>query len=80
MNGYSGSAPAAYGFLDQALRELFNRPEHAWLSLRDSQATHVVVHEAFYADDRGPRVSDWLRAHGAAEIGAFGHDRLFRIE
>ena len=79
MNGYSGGAPAEYEHLDQSLRDALTRPDRAWQSLVDSQATHAVVHEAFFAADGGSRTSEWLRVHGASELGLFGSDRIFRI-
>ncbi len=79
VNGYSGGGPAAYERLDQTLQDALTRPEPAWQALVASQASHVIVHEAFYAEDRGPRVSEWLRSHGAQELAVFGSDRIFRI-
>jgi hypothetical protein len=79
VNGYSGSRPAEYGLLDQALRDIVNRPDHAWQELRRSAATHAIVHEAFYAGDRGARVSSWLRDHGARETASFGSNRVFEL-
>ncbi len=79
VNGYSGSRPAEYGLLDQALRDIVDRPDHAWQELRRSAATHAIVHEAFYAGDRGARVSAWLRDHGARETASFGSNRMFEL-
>jgi hypothetical protein len=53
------------------------RPDRAWRALLDSHATHVVIHEAFYAGDGGARMSDWIRRRGGREVGAFGSDRVF---
>lgn len=79
VNGYSGGAPAEYGFLDQTLRDALIRPDRAWQALTETRATHAIVHEAFYIGDRGARMSAWLRSHGAQELAAFGSDRIFRI-
>jgi hypothetical protein len=79
VNGYTGGQPADYRLLDQTLQDLMTGPERAWRVLASSGATHVVVHESSYALDRGPRVSEWLRAHGARELRRFGSDRVFRI-
>jgi len=79
VNGYSGGAPAEYERLDQSLQDLSTRPEPAWQALVATQASHVIVHEALYANGRGRRASDWLQSHGAQEIAAFGFDRIFRI-
>jgi len=56
---------------------VLRRPEPAWRALISSGVTHVVVHEAGYADGRGSQVSDWLRARGAQEMAAFAGDRVF---
>jgi hypothetical protein len=79
VNGYSGGAPADYGFLDQTLRDALIRPDRAWQALTDTRATHAIVHEAFYTGDRGARMSAWLRSHGARELAAFGSDRIFQL-
>ena len=79
VNGYSGSEPVEYGLLDQNLRDIFTRPDYAWQALRASGATHAIVHESFYADDRGPRDSAWLQANGAVEIASFETDRIFEL-
>jgi hypothetical protein len=79
VNGYSGGAPLQYGFLTEALKDIAIRPDRAWQALADSTATHAVVHEGFYATDRGRRLSDWLRARGAREAATFGPDRVFEI-
>jgi hypothetical protein len=79
VNGYSGGAPQQYEFLSEALEDLASRPDRAWQALADSSATHVVVHEGFYAGDGGPRQSAWLRARGARDVAAFGPDRVFAL-
>ena len=80
VNGYSGGFPADYERLDQALQDVLTRPDRAWTVLRQTSApTHVVVHEAYYAADRGPQVTDWIRSHGGQEIASFARDRLFEI-
>jgi hypothetical protein len=79
VNGYSGGAPAEYEQLDQRLRDALTRPEVAWQALVDAKPTHAVVHEALYADDRGRRISEWLRSYGARETANFGRDRIFQI-
>jgi hypothetical protein len=77
VNGYSGGAPADYGFLTEALKDADTRPDRAWQALAASAATHVVVHQGAYAGDRGQRLSVWLGGHGATEVAAFGPDRVF---
>ena len=79
VNGYTGGQPYDYTLLDHALQDITTRPDRAWRLLVDSGVTHVVVHETFYAGDRGPRVSGWLGGHGATEVAAFGGDRVFHL-
>ena len=79
VNGYSGGAPADYERLDQSLQDTLTRPEPAWQALMATPASHAIVHEAFYTENRGRRISEWLQAHGAQELAVFGTDRIFRI-
>ncbi|HZR22402.1 MAG TPA: hypothetical protein VFA59_02370 [Vicinamibacterales bacterium] len=80
INGYSGGAPDEYGQLDQRLQEALVRPARAWEALRSTGATHVIVHEASYDEDRGPAISNWLRNSGAHEVAAFGRDRVLVLK
>jgi hypothetical protein len=79
VNGYSGGAPQDYQALTESLKDVATRPDRAWQAISASTATHVIVHEASYANDGGRRLSDWLRTRGAREIAAFGPDRVFLI-
>jgi hypothetical protein len=79
VNGYSGGAPADYERLDQSLQDALTRPEPAWQALTATRASHAIVHEAFYTENRGRRISEWLQANGAQELAVFGTDRIFRI-
>jgi hypothetical protein len=79
VNGYSGGAPPQYAVLTEAFKDIATRPDRAWQALVDSTATHAIVHESFYANDRGRRLSDWLRARGAREAATFGPDRVFEL-
>jgi hypothetical protein len=79
LNGYSGGAPAEYGLLAEALKDLFHDPERAWSALASSGATHVVVHEGGYLDDAGAAVTSWIRRHGSRELESFGTDRVFEL-
>jgi len=79
LNGYSGGAPAEYGLLAEALKDLFRDPDRAWDALAASGATHVVVHEGSYLDSLGATVAEWLRRHGARELASFGSDRVFEL-
>jgi hypothetical protein len=76
-NGYSGGGPPEYSVLADDLKDALRRPEPAWQALIASGVSHVVVHEASYADERGSQVSGWLRAHGAREVAAIASDHVF---
>jgi hypothetical protein len=77
VNGYSGGAPQDYEALTESLKDVATRPDRAWQAISASSATHVIVHEASYANDGGLRLSDWLRTRGAREVAVFGSDRVF---
>lgn len=79
VNGYSGGAPAEYGLLAEAMKDLLRDPDRAWAALVSSGATHAIVHEGSYADGRGAAVSNWLLRHAARELVSFGADRVFAL-
>jgi len=79
VNGYSGGFPSSYEMLTESLKDASTRPDRAWQALAASAATHVIVHEGSYVGDGGRRLSDFLRTHGARDIGAFGSDRAFLL-
>jgi hypothetical protein len=79
VNGYSGGEPAEYELLETSLQDIGTRPDRAWQALVDSGATHVIMHESFYAADGGARVTDWLRSRGARELATLGTDRVFEL-
>jgi hypothetical protein len=79
VNGYSGGFPVSYGLLTEVLNEVMTRPDAAWDAVRRSGATHLVVHEVFFREDYGRRISAWARAHGASEVAAFGSDHVFAL-
>jgi hypothetical protein len=79
VNGYSGGAPLRYEFLREALKDTATRPDRAWQAITDSTATHAVVHEGAYADERGRLFGDFFRTHGAREVAVFGADRVFQL-
>lgn len=78
INGYSGFYPPGYLRLMPVLSDVTRRPD-SWNVLREHGATHALVHEAAYLDDQGARISQWLRASGAAEIFRDGGDALFAL-
>jgi hypothetical protein len=51
----------------------------AWDALRSGGVTHVIVHEAAWLDDRGPRTTASLTQLGATEIFRDGGDVLLRM-
>jgi len=79
VNGYSGGAPLRYEFLTEAVKDVATRPDRAWQAIADSTATHAVVHEGAYVDERGRRFGDFLLAHGARDVAVFGTDRVFAL-
>ena len=79
VNGYSGGAPQDYGALTESLKDVESRPDRAWETIRQTTATHAIVHEASYADGGGRRLSDWLSSRGAHEVAAFGSDKVFAL-
>jgi len=79
VNGYSGGAPQDYEMLTESLKDVATRPDRAWQAIADSTATHVIVHQGFYAGDRGPLLSAWIRAHGAREVATFGSDHVLAL-
>jgi hypothetical protein len=79
LNGYSGFFPPHYGHLTLALSDVPHHPEPAWQALRDSGATHVLVHERAWLDDQGPRTSAALTKLGGQEIFRDGTDVLIKL-
>jgi hypothetical protein len=79
VNGYSGSVPQDYAFLSVALEDALHAPDRAWRLLVESRATHAIVHEAYYAGDRGARISALLRERGARDVASFGSDHVFEL-
>jgi hypothetical protein len=79
LNGYSGGFPRSYAVNRAGLGRVLEDPDTAWRVLAPSGATHAIVHEGIYLDGNGARVSNWLRAHGAREVAAFGEDVLFEL-
>jgi hypothetical protein len=79
VNGYSGFTPSHYGPLVAALGGSSLDGERAWTALRDAGATAVIVHEAAYLGDTGPRLSFALRELGAREVARDGSDVLLTL-
>ena len=79
VNGYSGGGPDEYGLWAERFKDVLIRPDAAWQSVIDSRATHLIVHEGSYVEDRGRRISEWAAAHGGREVRVFGSDHLFEV-
>ena len=79
-NGYSGNFSRKYKERVARLQLLSRDPDGAWASLKESGATHAVIHRNAFAD---PAVADtvesWLKAHGATEIARFDNDILLSL-
>jgi hypothetical protein len=77
VNGFSGFFPPDYGRRAAYLADVLTRPAEAAEWLRESQATHALVHEGAYLDHRGPEVSAWLESLGARQVTRSGEDVLY---
>jgi hypothetical protein len=80
LNGYSGFFPPHYGLLALTLSDVPSHAMSAWDTLRSGGVSHVIVHEAAWLDDRGPRTTAALKALGAAEIFRDGSDVILRLQ
>jgi hypothetical protein len=76
LNGYSGFYPPHYGPLILSLSDIPRFPREALDALRVHGATHVIVHEGAFRDQRGAATSAALRAEGALEVFRGGSDVL----
>lgn len=79
LNGYSGFFPPHYGLLTLALSDVPSHALNAWDTLRSGGVSHVIVHEAAWLDDRGPRTTAALTQLGAVEIFRDGSDVILRL-
>jgi hypothetical protein len=80
LNGYSGFFPPHYGLLALTLSDVPAHATNAWDALRGVGASHVIVHEAAWLDDRGSRTTAALKQLGAVEIFRDGSDVLLRLQ
>lgn len=80
-NGYSGNFPPKYKERVARFQRVAQDPEGAWLSLRDSGTTHVVIHRSAFAQgDDADLIEAWLKSHGATEVERFSDgDALFQL-
>ncbi len=79
LNGYSGGFPASAVANRDALGRVLEDPVRAWVALSRSGATHAVVHERFFLENRGARVSAWLTLRGASLVAEAGADKVFKL-
>jgi hypothetical protein len=79
LNGYSGFFPPHYGLLAVALSDVPTHAMSAWDALRQFGVSHVIVHEAAWLDDRGPRTTAALIGLGASELFRDGSTVLLRM-
>ncbi len=79
-NGYSGFFPQSFQRRAGRLVDPIEDPVRAAGWLVDTQATHALVHEAYFAGDRGPAVSEWLASLGARLMTSDGPDKLFQLK
>jgi hypothetical protein len=79
LNGYSGYFAPHYGKLALAVSDVPRFPEAALDALRTLGATHVIVHEGAYLDDRGARTVASLVERGARELYREGTDVLLQL-
>jgi hypothetical protein len=79
LNGYSSWAPAEYAQVAFAARDPLRRAPEVLAALRAAGATHVVVHEAGWVRDKGPRVSERLAAAGARPVARAGDVVLLAV-
>ena len=79
VNGYSGGFPQQYIARAAALSRIEADPVPAWSALRASGATLVILHRAAYLNGGDTAVVQWLENGGAARIGTFATDVLYRV-
>jgi hypothetical protein len=77
VNGFSGFFPPDYAQRAAYLADALTRPGEAAEALRESQATHALVHRGAYLEHRGPEVSAWLEGLGARRVTTDGDDVLY---
>lgn len=80
-NGYSGNFPPKYKERVARFQRVQANAEEAWLALKDTGTTHVVVHRTAFRDGRDADiVESWLKTRGATELERFSDgDILFQL-
>ena len=79
LNGYSSWTPPEYTQVAAAVRDPLRRAPEVLAALRAAGATHVVVHEAGWVRDKGPRVTERLIAAGARPVARAGDVALLAV-
>jgi hypothetical protein len=79
LNGYSSWAPREHTQVAYAVRDPLRRAPEVIAALRAAGATHVVVHEASWVRDKGPRVTERLIAAGARPVARAGDVALLAV-
>ncbi len=79
VNGYSGGFPAWYAPAVKIYAHILDDPEAAWSRLRESGASHVIVHRNAYRAAGAEAMDQWLKRHGAVPIRVEGPDFLYQM-
>jgi hypothetical protein len=79
VNGYSGFFPESYLGRAAVLARAPTDWRRAADALTGSGATHALVHEGAFRDNRGREISLWLDSLGARLEAQDGTDRLYRL-
>ena len=80
VNGYSGFFPEGYLRRSTFLSYIPFDLDAATKALSTTGATHAVVHEGAFPDNRGHEISDWLLSIGATQVMSHGTDKLFQLK
>lgn len=79
VNGFSGHIPDSYRALAEALSAMPWDMERGWAALRQSGATHVIVHEAAWRKARGRKTTAALLERGVRQTARFGDDVVLEL-
>jgi hypothetical protein len=79
LNGYSSWMPVEHARHAVALSDPLRRAPDVMEALRAAGVTHVIVHEAAWMRDKGPRVSERLEAAGARPVARAGDVALLAV-
>jgi hypothetical protein len=80
VNGYSGHFPRSYIDARAALRDGLRDPDATWAALRQTGATHVIVHRwAWYRTAIGARLARGFEERGARRLGEWEDDVLLEL-